>query len=252
MRQNEGGYIVVETIGSFLLFVLAMTSILSLVNIVAVQARVHYAITQAAETISMYCYTLEVTGAADHLVNSASKAESVQVESDQFKESLNDLLEGLEQFNPDQVGGYGEAVLGQVQGWGNDIAADPKQSLQVLLNYGLQEGGNAVFEQVLRPLVGHYLACGGLSGDEFLKQFYVSDGLKGLNFYDFSLFSGAPSGANDSSLLTSDGDVKIAVQYDVDYTFGAMLMPATTPKLHITQVVLTKAWLSGKGEGYTP
>ena len=41
MRRDERGYIVVETIGSFLLFVLAVTSILSLINIVAVQARVH-------------------------------------------------------------------------------------------------------------------------------------------------------------------------------------------------------------------
>ena len=46
--------------------------------------------------------------------------------------------------------------------------------------------------------------------------------------------------------------MKIAVQYDVDYTFGALLMPAGTPKLHVSQVVLTKAWLGGKGEGYVP
>ena len=26
-------------------------------------------------------------------------------------------------------------------------------------------------------------------------------------------------------------------------------MPAGTPKLHVSQVVLTKAWLGGKGEG---
>ena len=61
-----------------------------------------------------------------------------------------------------------------------------------------------------------------------------------------------PPAPHDSTLLTADGDVKIAVQYDVDYTFGALLMPAGTPKLHVTQVVLTKAWLGGKGEGYVP
>ena len=95
MRRDERGYIVVETIGSFLLFVLAVTSILSLINIVAVQARVHYAITQAAQTVSMYCYVLDVTGAADHLVASAGQAQTVQVESDAFKENLNGLLDAL-------------------------------------------------------------------------------------------------------------------------------------------------------------
>lgn len=252
MRDNEGGYIVVETIGSFLLFVLAVTSILSLINIVTVQARVHYAITQAAETMSMYCYTLEVTGMADHLVNSAAKAESVQVETDKFKENLNGVLENLENFELDEIKNHGNAALEQVEGWVDSAIANPKQSLQTLLNYGLQEGENAIFEQMIRPLVGRYLACGELSGDEFLKKFYVSDGLQGLEFYDFSLISTTPSGANDSTLLTSEGNVKIAVQYDVDYTFGALLMPATTPKLHVTQVVTTKAWLSGKGEGYVP
>ena len=99
MRRDERGYIVVETIGSFLLFVLAVTSILSLINIVAVQARVHYAITQAAQTVSMYCYVLDVAGAADHLVASAGQAQTVQVESDAFKENLNGLLDGLESLS---------------------------------------------------------------------------------------------------------------------------------------------------------
>lgn len=249
MRRDERGYIVVETVGSFLLFVLAVTSILSLINIVAVQARVHYAITQAAQTVSMYCYTLDVTGVADHLVNSAGQAQTVQVESDAFKENLNGLLDGLESLEPDQVGAKGEAVLNQVEGWADDTSSDPKATLQLLLNYGLQEGESTLFEQLIRPLVGRYLANGDMSGDEFLKAFHVSEG---LDFYDFSLTSLTPSGANDSTLLTADGDVKIAVQYDVDYTFGALLMPTGTPKLHVSQVVLTKAWLGGKGEGYVP
>ena len=123
MRRDERGYIVVETIGSFLLFVLAVTSILSLINIVAVQARVHYAITQAAQTVSMYCYVLDVTGAADHLVASAGQAQTVQVESDAFKENLNGLLDGLESLDPDQVGAKGQAALDQVQGWADDVSA---------------------------------------------------------------------------------------------------------------------------------
>ena len=252
MARDERGYIVVETIGSFLLFVLAITSILSLINIVAIQARIHYAITQTAQTVSMYCYVLDVTGMSDAIVASAGKAEEVQTEADTFKDNLNGLLNGLEGLDPDQVGAHGEAALNQVEGWADQVAADPKQSLQLLLNYGLQEGSSAVFEQMVRPLVGRYLANGGMSGDEYLKTFYVSDGLDGLDFYDFSLFSLGSSGANDSQLLTADGDVKIVVEYDVDYTFGALLMPTGTPKLHVTQEVLTKAWLGGKGEGYTP
>ena len=63
MKKDDNGYIVVETIFSFTLFVFLIISILSIINIVTVQARVHYAITQAAETISMYSYTLDAMGA---------------------------------------------------------------------------------------------------------------------------------------------------------------------------------------------
>ncbi|MCL2813906.1 MAG: hypothetical protein FWD23_04840 [Oscillospiraceae bacterium] len=50
----ENGYITIETLGTFLPFVFLVVSILSLVNIVTVQTRVHYALTQAANTISVY------------------------------------------------------------------------------------------------------------------------------------------------------------------------------------------------------
>ena len=51
MKRDENGYIVVETIGCFVLFVFLMTSILSLINIVTLQARVHYALTFDWQTL---------------------------------------------------------------------------------------------------------------------------------------------------------------------------------------------------------
>lgn len=73
MRRDEKGYIVVETIGCFILFLFLNASILSLINIVTIQARVHYAMTQAAEAVSMYTYTLDTLGFAEHIVDGAKK-----------------------------------------------------------------------------------------------------------------------------------------------------------------------------------
>jgi len=56
MGKNEKGYITVETLGTFLPFVFLVVSILSLVNIVTVQTRVHYALTQTANTLSVYAH----------------------------------------------------------------------------------------------------------------------------------------------------------------------------------------------------
>lgn len=241
MRRDERGYIVVETIGSFLLLVLLVTSILSLINIVVVQARVHYALTQTAQAISMYDYVLDVTGAAEHITNSAEQAEAAQAEIDAFKSNVNGLLDGVEALDAAQVGQYGDALVGQVE----DVASDPKKMVQEILNYGVNNALGAGTEALLRPLMGRYLANGEMSGDEFLKAFHVIGGLEGLDFYSLDDDIG-----NDSAFLTADGDVKLAVQYDIDYSFGALMIPFEESKLHITQEVMTKAWLGGKGEGY--
>lgn len=244
-RKDEGGYIVVETLGSFTMLVLFMVAILSLINITVVQARVHYAMTQAAQALSMYSYVLEVTGAAGHMTNMAGQAGQVQGEIDEFRSNLEGVMSGLESLSPDQVGASGEAALGQAQGWINDTVSDPKQTLRLVLNYGLQEVENSAFAAGVKALVGRYLSNGSMTGDEFLKTFGVEEGLDGLTFYDFD------GVGNDSILLDADGNVKLAVHYEVNYTFGALPLPFE-PSLKISQVVKTKAWLGGSGEGYQP
>ena len=97
----------------------------------------------------------------------------------------------------------------------------------------------------MKAMVGRYLSNGAMTGDEFLKAFGVEEGLDGLTFYDFD------GAGNDSILLDADGNVKLAVRYEVNYTFGALPLPFE-PSLKISQVVKTKAWLGGSGEGYQP
>lgn len=258
MKRDERGYIVVETIICFLLFVLMNFSIVSLINVVAVQARVHYAITQAAETISMYCYSLDLVGAAPHLQNMAGRAGRVEGEVNAFKSDLSAVFSGIESLGSgnisgetmDEIGEHGEALLDRAADWGENFSADPQNMARDLVSYGLQQGENKIFESMVRPLIGRYLNNGQQSGDEFLRAFGVIEGLKGLEFTTFSTFDLNNTRADDSMLLTEDGDVKIVVQYEIDYTFGALPLPFKN--LKVTQEVMTKAWLSGKGEGYKP
>lgn len=241
MKQDEKGYIVVETITAFMLLVLLMISILSLVNIAVVQSRVHYALTQAAESVSLYSYTLEVTGISEHLKGNAAQAELVQAESDTFQANVNKLLSGLQTLSAGQTVEAGKAAAVQVKGWVDDTVQDPKQTIRLLLNYGLNKAGNAAYSELMRPLVGHYLTDGSLSGDEFLKAFHVSGGLEGLDF---------TAGKHGSALMDSQGDVWLSVRYEIDYAFGALPLPFLEPTLQVEQTVKTKAWGSGKGEGY--
>ena len=58
--KDERGYIVVETILGFVPFVIVTAFILSLAQIVALESRVHYALAQAAEEISVHSYVAKL------------------------------------------------------------------------------------------------------------------------------------------------------------------------------------------------
>ena len=191
----------------------------------------------------MYSYILDLTGAASHIQKNSAKAGAVQGEKDKFEANVSGLLDGIKNLDPDQIGEKGESLLNQVDDVAGKAAADPKNFIQHLLNYGASQAGSQVFELLVRPLVGRYLSNGELSGDQYLRNYGVIGGLDGLDF--------AQLGAHNSELLTASGNVKIVVQYDVEYSFGALILPFDEPKLHITQEVMTKAWLGGEGKGYT-
>jgi len=222
MDRDENGYIVVETVGTFVPFILLVISILSLVNIVTLQARVHNALTQAANTLSMYSYVLNVTGAADGLAKLDSKASVLEKE-------INSVLHGIESL---AGGGYDGNTTRSVYGGTEQAAGDPKTVIQLIANYGLNELRNQVFEELARPLVGRYLANGEKTGDEYLRSVRVIS----LEF-------------GDSVVIDRNGNVKLTAEYEVEYTFGALPLPFK-PTLHITQTAVTKAWLNGSGKGY--
>jgi len=210
----EAGYIVVETVGTFIPFLLLVISILSLVNIVTLQARIHNALTQTANTLSVYSYVLKATGASDGMISMAGKASATG-------DNINAVLNGIESLS--KGGGFGGA---------GDPVGDPKNVIQNFANYGLNELRGLVFEQFVRPLVGKYMANGDMSGDDYLRSVRVN----GFNFTDCVVIDG-------------NGNIKLTVDYEIEYTFGALRLPFGRA-LRVTQTAVTKAWLGGSGEGY--
>ena len=220
MRRDQNGYIVVETVGTFIPFLLLVISILSLVNIVTLQARVHNALTQAANTLSMYSYVLKETGAADALMALDSGAEG----------GINSVLNGIEALSKGNGQGVGAAY--RVLNDAERAAGDPKAIVQDLANIGISGLQSLAVEQLARPLVGRHLANGELSGDQYLSNVRV------VKF-----------GFSDCALVDGNGNVKLTVDYEIEYTFGALKLPFG-PTLRVTQTAVTKAWLGGSGEGY--
>jgi len=247
----EGGYIVVETLGAFIPFFLLIVAILSLINIVTVQARVHYALTQAAGALSVYCYTLEVLGIANDLTTLAEKADKVTEPAAAIRSDIEKVLNGINSLSDlAETANAGKDLVGQVHGIGEDVVGDPIGALRLLMNYGINELRDKVFEQMARPLVGRYLAIGNLTGNEYLLDSKVKNsnngaaGLAGLDFYRFLNL-----GIGNSALIDSAGNVKLVVEYEIEAMSGFLPKPLR-PSLRITQSVITKAWLNGSGKGY--
>ena len=240
MRQDKNGYIVVETIGSFIMFVLLVISILSLVNIVTLQARLHYALTQSAQTLALYSYVLTLTETADPLGDMLGETKNPRILAADFQDVITAIIRGRENLSPANTGRFGTAAYHSAAAW----IEDSPETMRLLLDYGLDEAINSTTEAlIIRPLTGRYLANGAMNGDEYLKSVNVIGGLEGLSFCGFD------SGGDPSVLIDQNGDIKLVVRYQIDYMFGALPLPFA-PKLSITQAVKTKVWLGGRGEGY--
>jgi len=213
MRKDDSGYIVVETIGAFLLFVLMIVSILALVGVVALQARMHHAITQAAQTVSMYSYLSEISNAA---------------------ENPNDVMDGLK-----AITGFASIIGGGGSSGGNpsdaasDLFSDPEALVKAFRN-GPEESS-------VKSLIGRYLRNGPLSGDQYLRSVGVSGGVNSLNIAITTSSVSTPTRNETSYILT--------VRYEVDYAFGGLPLPFA--KLRVTQSAATRAWLGGSGVRYT-
>jgi len=221
-QKNEYGYIVVETIGAFIPFVLLVISILSLINIITVQARIHFALTQTAGTLSMYCYTLHATGLADSLMSQDARAS-------EFGENISDVLEGISalkggSYDFQNIGGSFDAI--------SNMAANPKDTLLNFINFGIGELRSRASAALVYPMFSRYLTSGEMTVEQYFEKAYITN---------FEL--------TDCVVLDGNENVRMTAEYEVEYTFGALRLPFA-PTLRISQTVVTKAWLGGSGEGY--
>ena len=243
-KQNENGYIVVETTVVFMLFVLLVTSILSLVNIVTLQTRIHYALTQAAITVSIYSYALEAADVDEVFQIIDARSKKIRNPTSEIIADINSALSGVKDLSGDRVYDDGMNAVNRVIDFGENIAEDPGAFIEEMLNFGASAGGSHLLESLVRPLVGRYLSNGSKTGDEYLRSVNVAGGLSGLTFSP-DLYS-----LDDYSvLLDSDGNVRLVVTYEVEYKFGALPLPFG-PRLKISQSAVTKSWIGGNGDGY--
>lgn len=213
VREDERGTILVEFIGSFLLFFLLILSILSLVNIVTAQARVHYALSETANSLSMYGYVLS---AADNASQDKTKS----------FDQIDDVLKKLNNFQS----GFAK--------WENSA---PSKVMKSITGVAQVKVSRETLIKDIEQLILNNLSTVSQSGEEYLRSVRITN----LKLTELTTIKNA-RGGKVSYFPLSEEDIKLTVEYEIDYSFMGLPLPFE-PKLRVAMSAMTGTWYQQKG-----
>ena len=230
----EGGYIVIETLFSFTMLVMVMVVIISLINIVAIKSRIHYAITQTAQEISMYAYV------TTRLSEDEEKYESGYNDGFEWVESAQGALDTLSSGITSVSNNIAAGITGFFI---DDYAAELMRELATAPS---KDARQLIMEDAVKDVFAKYLSDditrANAQADEYLIRSGVrgSDGsIKGLAAIAFANSAGV-----SSTMIDSKGDTVVAIAYKIEFNlFNVIPLPLY---LDVEQTARTKAWLGGR------
>lgn len=255
MKRNERGAIVVEATISLSVFMFAIVTILSVVNICFAQAKIGVAVNQTAKEISQYSYLYSLTGLNQKQADLYSGSEGA-------RENINNTLDGVvtlfdsakslggtasglisnpseyskayEDINTSIQSGKGgfETIKNEIE----SVASDPQE---FIIGCAKLLGSNAIDEVKSRAVAAplskllvkkHLNTESGEDCEKFLKRVGIvpSNGsyLNGLDFNDSVIF------------LNGSDEIKVIVHYDVQ----VIKLLGIDIKFSFTQCGATKGW----------
>lgn len=256
--KSESGSVTVEATISLSAFMFAIVTLLTIVNICIVQARMSYAINTTAKEISQYSYLYALTGLNESQSGLADAGNNDTLPINNLFNDINTVyseIEGLNNDSDSESGGSkveditakwdqisktlqegGTAISGDIE----DIAENPKQII-----FGVAKlAGNKVMDTaksklIMEPLAKamckkHLISSKGGSVETYLKSLGVVPSAsgsyyKGLDFNGSTLF---PNGSNEIKICVSY-DVKVIALLPIDFSF------------HFEQTAITHGWLAG-------
>jgi hypothetical protein len=216
---RPGGSITVEASVSMLAFILALVSLLWIINVCRLRSRVGNALNRTVLELSQYSYFYYASG----LYSAISSLKGATVTGDSSPADVPDareliryaaLLHGMD--GDDETPSY--------------TVSDPLRMLgAAVLGESIETAGSAlVAAPVAKAMFGARLCTAENDADAYLKSMGVADGLDGL---DFGLSSFFPAEA--------PRDICLAVLYEVKVPFLPVL------SVSILQYSQTGAWLGG-------
>lgn len=244
--RDQRGAIVVEATVALSTFIFAIFTILSIVNICFVQAKIGVALNTAAKEISQYSYLYYAFG-VDGLDAKFSEG------TEESKQLATDTIDGIGTFMDSLSGASNSAQSGDFDGMIRDIQngadnvdslitqyaeqlkSDPKGfvlGMGKMATNELKEKGKAVLAQILAKIFMEKNLISGPDDDpnSFLERYHVVDGMDGLDFnYTTFLFGGK---SNEIQLVVTY-DIQVIELLNLDFKFT------------IRQCSKTSAWGNG-------
>lgn len=256
--KRERGAITIEATISLSTFMFAIVTILSIVNICIVQAKISNAINLTAKELSQYSYLYSLTGfsASESKLHQAGKDDTESL--NKIMSDVNDMYNEIEKIgetgkqtpnNVEDIMGAWDSLVGSaevmeekkgsIESTIKDIAKDPKGLMfgiaKLAASETLELGKSKLIAAPLsKALVQkHLVAQEDGSVEAYLKSLGVvpkgASYLDGLDFSESTLF---PYGSNEITVNVTY-DVKVIPLLPLDFTF------------HFNQTAKTNGWLAG-------
>lgn len=245
-KDNERGAIVVEATISLTAFVFAIFTILTLVNVYYIQAKMSVALNAASKEISQYSYLYYALGINEYDADLSEGTEDSKKTAEDTIDGVGSMLDSLSGAqNSIDTGDFDQLVASIESGvtsvdslvtmYADKLADDPKG---FILGMGkmaaseLKEEVKVVLGQVLAKtfMQKNLMAHKDDDADAFLKRYRVVNGMAGLDFDYTTLMA---YGTSNQIQLCVTYDVSVIKLLNVDFTFT------------FRQVAKTNAWGNG-------
>lgn len=246
MRKNrENGSIVVEATVSLTVFIFAIFSILMLVNVYFIQAKISVALNTAAKEISQYSYLYYALKTDKYEQKFNEGTPEAKLTAEQTISGVDSLIQSAQGAKDGLYSGDFDRMMKELEEGKTSVEAlyqlysekleDPEQFIKgmakMTLNELKEEGKVLIAKLLARTFMQKNLkASPNDTADAFLRRYRVVDGLDGLDF-DYSTLMAY--GTSNQIQLCVTYDVKLIefFNFDITYTFR--------------QVAKTNAWGNG-------
>ena len=231
-KHNERGAIVVEATLSLTAFVFAIFTILMLVNIYFIQAKMSVALNSAAKEISQYSYLYYAFGINEYDAAVSEGTEDSKLTAQKTIDGVGTMLNSLSGAETSiQTGDFDQLVTDIKSGassvdslvtmYADKLADDPKGfilGMGKMAGSELKEEVKVILAQVLAKtfMKKNLMAYKGDDPNNFLKRYRVVDGMAGLDFNYTTLMA---YGTSNQIQLVVTYDVSVIKLLNIDFTF---------------------------------